>query len=1186
MGVGLMAAWGGRLKKDEKRHEMCGIAGLVYETHKEREFPWDEFERELQATLALEEAGALAEKLPPLFEMAQGLKEFSAIQRIGSLLEVRERVQGWARQLASWEARTSNYVSEADHLDSLQFEEWNRVLVVGRDLLWAVREDVLSLIPRFDQLLLDRERTPGRLFQAWKLVVALENIGRMEVRGRDSCGISCRITLTDGQYKEFLRALEGEERIGWERRQQPQDFVNLAVRVQPVEDRVETVFSYKVAQEVGALGDNVRALYQDIAQDDFFWRLVNFQDSKSVIYAHSRWASNGIISEPNCHPVDEVTLDGDSSGSLSGHLTTACLNGDVDNYQALKAKLYGEKKRSIAPDIGTDAKIVPVLFDYHLAECGDTESAFCRMVAECEGSFAIVLETTADPDRLYLALKGSGQSLFVGLMNEGYVFASELYGVVEQTPRFIRMDGTKEHNPGQPETAGQILILSRQGHGSWNAIKALSITGEPVELSESDCKTAEITTRDIDRKDFQHYLHKEISEAPGSVEKTLRGKFTLTRSPFKVKMNLDESVIPLEVYQRIKEGAIKRVLFIGQGTAAVAGQAVSVFMEQIFGGRLAVGAMKATELSGYRMTESLSDCLVVAISQSGTTTDTNRTIDMARERGAAVIGIVNRRNSDMTFKVDGVLYTSDGRDIEMSVASTKAFYSQVVAGYLLVFRLAQELELISEEVLYRELEELNRLPALMRSVLADGTQGQIRELAREFAPTRRDWAVVGSGVTRAAADEIRIKLAELCYKSIATDQIEDKKHIDLSSEPLTLILTAGLSQVALRDAVKEVAIFRSHKSIPIVVCSQDYDGFAPYAAGVIKVPKASACASVLLNVVVGHLWGYFCAMAIDEGAERLREARATAVSFFTAADGVPEGKTLGRVMVLAKRFQEDLIKGRFNSSLSVQVATELTSLMSFLIGSRSLSQFAVEFQARGNPRDLAGTFITVVSKAIHELSRPIDAIKHQAKTITVGISRLEEVFDGVTFEPFRQLGLEPESIPYRDAVILRALRQVVKQIAGATSYQVEGLGALGEPTDTSSVKTLMKVGIAQDMTSRADHEAKLLGNKEWSVRSASLYLGRGSRDKRPIAIVPLVPRGRVEKLVLLHLEFQKDVSRRCKVNLLQELRQKYENLKSLVTERDVTWDDAYLDEIEVEDLVMVPVKDLGKRILEKQKASV
>ena len=87
----------------------------------------------------------------------------------------------------------------------------------------------------------------------------------------------------------------------------------------------------------------------------------------------------------------------------------------------------------------------------------------------------------------------------------------------------------------------------------------------------------------------------------------------------------------------------------------------------------------------------MTDTLVIAISQSGTTTDTNRTVDLARGRGATVVAIVNRRNSDLVDKSDGVLYTSDGRDVEMSVASTKAFYAQVAAGYLLALGLADEL---------------------------------------------------------------------------------------------------------------------------------------------------------------------------------------------------------------------------------------------------------------------------------------------------------------------------------------------------------------------------------------------------------------------------------------------------------------------------------------------------------------
>ena len=100
--------------------------------------------------------------------------------------------------------------------------------------------------------------------------------------------------------------------------------------------------------------------------------------------------------------------------------------------------------------------------------------------------------------------------------------------------------------------------------------------------------------------------------------------------------------------------------------------------------------MPATELSGFALRPDMHDTLVFAISQSGTTTDTNRTVDLVRARGASVVAIVNRRNSDLVEKSDGVLYTSDGRDVEMSVASTKAFYAQLAAGFVLALTIARE----------------------------------------------------------------------------------------------------------------------------------------------------------------------------------------------------------------------------------------------------------------------------------------------------------------------------------------------------------------------------------------------------------------------------------------------------------------------------------------------------------------
>ena len=235
----------------------------------------------------------------------------------------------------------------------------------------------------------------------------------------------------------------------------------------------------------------------------------------------------------------------------------------------------------------------------------------------------------------------------------------------------------------------------------------------------------------------------------------------------------------------------------------------------------------------------MSDTLVVAISQSGTTTDTNRTVDLVRSRGARVVAIVNRRNSDLTDKADGVLYTSDGRDVEMSVASTKALYSQIAAGFLLAAAITE---------IARRHRRPRRPVGVAGAARRDGRRSSTAEprsapIAQQLAPFRRYWAIVGNGTNRIAANELRIKLSELCYKAIACDSTEDKKHIDLSSEPLILVCAAGLTGSNADDVAKEVAIFRAHKATPIVIASEGEDRFSA-AVQAIKVPATHPVARV------------------------------------------------------------------------------------------------------------------------------------------------------------------------------------------------------------------------------------------------------------------------------------------------------------------------------------------------------
>ncbi|MEL7210202.1 MAG: SIS domain-containing protein, partial [Actinomycetota bacterium] len=347
--------------------------------------------------------------------------------------------------------------------------------------------------------------------------------------------------------------------------------------------------------------------------------------------------------------------------------------------------------------------------------------------------------------------------------------------------------------------------------------------------------------------------------------------------------------LPADLCEKLKSGAFRHVYVIGQGTAAVAGQSLAQALSSLaIDTPLRVDALPATELSGFGLTTDMSDTLVVAISQSGTTTDTNRTVDLVRSRGAHVIAIVNRRNSDLTDKADGVLYTSDGRDVEMSVASTKAFYSQVAAGFVLAVALADAVGAPVGADRQQLLESLRSLPEAMDATLA--TRAEIGRAARELAPSRRYWAIVGNGPNGVAAREVRIKLSELCYKSIACDTTEDKKHIDLSAEPLILVCAAGLSGSNADDVAKEVAIYRAHKAAPVVVATEGEGRFSA-ALHALTVPSTHPSLAFVLSAMVGHLFGYEAALAIDDQARPLREARA-AIEEAVTADTMPSADDL------------------------------------------------------------------------------------------------------------------------------------------------------------------------------------------------------------------------------------------------------------------------------------------------------
>jgi glucosamine--fructose-6-phosphate aminotransferase (isomerizing) len=842
----------------------------------------------------------------------------------------------------------------------------------------------------------------------------------------------------------------------------------------------------------------------------------------------------------------------------------AALNGDVDNYVELK----GAAGLHVPPEITTDAKVIPTLVRRAVADGADLAEAFRSTVARFHGSVAIGASSASTPEQLLLALRGSGQALYVGLAEDSFLVASEPYGLVEETGLYLRLEG--EAASGRDGSPGQVVVLDRAGAGTLAGLRRLAYDGTELPVAESDLATAEITTRDIDRGGAPHFLLKEIGEAPQSIRKTLRGKLEEHKGLLAVR--LPEGTLPPTLLERLEAGTVRRIITTGQGTAAVAGQAAATAIADAFRDTdVVVKAVNAAELSGFALADDMRDTLVVAISQSGTSTDTNRTVDLCRTRGAVVIGIVNRRNSDLTDKADGVLNTSDGRDVEMAVPSTKAFYAQVAAGILLAWGLAAAAGVGDRHRSAELLDALRRLPEAMETVL--GRREHIAEVAQRLGPPRRYWAMVGNGPNRVAAAELRIKLSELCYKSIALDITEDKKHVDLSSEPLILVCAAGLTGANADDVAKEVAIFRAHKAAPVVIASDGEDRFSA-ALDVLPVPSIHPELDFVLSAMAGHLFGYEAAVAIDAQARRLRELRGEVEELVTS-DPQPHElleRLAPAIAVPADRFFADLRDGSLNGHLEASTAVRLASLLRYARGTIPLEAYELEHGKVGSPAALVDDVLDALSDAIDELTRPIDAIKHQAKTVTVGISRAEESYADVPLvQEVVAAGAGLDRVGYKALRTLAALDPAVVAVRGYSRYAVEGDVNGGSAT----IHRIDSGGIARDLPSRTDTDPSLRGTKRRAAFEREVTVSRSSHDGRTTVIVPETKDNQVTGITLLQVELADHLPADAAREVLTGYRNRYHAIVDAVTEQQPSFDDAVLADVALVDLLVEPVHVLA-----------
>jgi glucosamine--fructose-6-phosphate aminotransferase (isomerizing) len=1129
---------------------MCGIVAVLRGPVRPQAPNLDEVLAELgEARARLDDQGLqAAERLTRaadhLDRVDRSLNTSSAVMQMLLQPSFMDRLE---REVSDLEARVLYLEEELFQTGGTigaDLERTNSALIDVKDGLWAIRRDRLRAARQVRSLLQGDPRD-STVEALCSIQTALNGLDRLEVRGRDSAGLTVMVWDhgLDPAMPELKALISG--------RMADPLFRSCTVRL----SAGVLSFVYKAAAEIGELGDNVAALTRAITTDDLLMKALAAENAKATVLGHTRWASVGTISEPNAHPLDGLEVG--AWGELP-HVV-GVLNGDIDNYPELVVR----EELGIPASITTDAKVIPILIARGLRDGYSTEEAFARAVQRLEGSMAIAAIAAGEPDRLLLAVQGSGQGLYVGLAQDAFVVASEPYGVIERTKTYLRINGDS--------SAGRLVLLDGSKAGRLEGVDRRRFGLEQLPVGVGDLQEAEITTRDIDRRDFPHFLLKEITEAPESFQKTLRGR--VVERDGRPAVVLDKRALPEEIKVRMREGSVRRIVVVGQGTAAVAGQAVAAWLSDALRPKsVVVYALPATELSGFWLQDEMSDTMVVAISQSGTTTDTNRTVDLARARGAAVLAILNRRNTELGEKAHGVVFTSDGRDVEMSVASTKAFYSQIAAGFLLSIALAEAAGCLELSRSTEQLKALLELPAVMKKVLDQ--RDLIAGIAAQHAPRRRHWAVVGSGPNQIAAEEVRIKLSELCYKSVASDATENKKHIDLSSEPLILVCAAGLSGPNAEDSAKEVSIYRAHKAAPVVVATSNQVAFAD--CDIIPVPAVHPDLAFILSAMAGHLFGYEAALAIDAQAHPLRLVRAAIQEL--AAEGHTSEAVLARlgsrIEPAVRAFLDAVADGACDGVAKVGDVLRLSVLLRCAVRDFPFEVYELERGLGAGPGTFLDDLLAGLTVVIDDLTRPIDAVKHQAKTVTVGISRSEdELFQVSLVKEVLRLGLTTEDLGYRAVRNLAALDPAIVEVTGFTRYEV-----VGGVSPDATIHVIDRGGIAAGISSRTEQDPSLRGTKRAALEKGEVEVTIGRSDGRPVVLIPERKGDTPSGLTLLHLRFKESLPADLARKVLTGYRAaRYEALVAAVTETEAHFADEVLGTLSMPELLVEPVLTLAER---------
>ncbi len=541
--------------------------------------------------------------------------------------------------------------------------------------------------------------------------------------------------------------------------------------------------------------------------------LLSFVEKKdtsgTVGIGHTRWATHGEPNDVNSHP----------HYSQSKNLVMIH-NGIIENYAAIKERLI---KKGHVFESETDTEVlIHLIEDVQKNENTKMGYAVQAALKQVIGAYAIVLLDKNDPDVIVAAKKGS--PMVIGIGHDDFFVASDASPIIEYTKNVVYLEDE------------QVVVL-RKGH----EIKIRNLKDKEV---TPYIQKLTLELESIEKGGYAHFMLKEIYEQPRSVLDSMRGRINASTGEIKMGGIVD--------HEKKFEKA-KRIIFLACGTSWHAGLVGEYLFEEF--ARVPVEVEYASEFR-YRNPIIYEDDIVIAISQSGETADTLAAVELAKSKGATVLGVCNVVGSSIARATHGGSYTHAGPEI--GVASTKAFTAQVTVLTLMALHMAKVRGTLTESRYRQLLYELETIPTKIEEVLK--LNDQLYKIATKYKDCRNA-LYLGRGVSFPVALEGALKLKEISYIHAEGYPAAEMKHgpIALIDEemPVFVIATKGANYEKVVSNIQEVKARKG--KITAVVTFGDKEVKA-MADDLIEIPETDEFLVPLISVIPLQLLSYHIAV--------------------------------------------------------------------------------------------------------------------------------------------------------------------------------------------------------------------------------------------------------------------------------------------------------------------------------------